>query len=331
MLSIVSSVVCIAVMSQDIGSTAASSVEPNQPEHLRPVTEGDDGWLFLASEIRFVQAGSFWGEHAAPVSRARKPEWADPEPAILDFAQQLQDAGIRLLVVPVPAKATVMKEHLKQPDTVPVHSNLQAFLERLRSADVEVLDLQPHLQAVSDSGQQGYLKTDTHWSPVGLQRAADLISGWLIDQGVAAPNNVAPAMVEKEVQLRGDLVQMRDGGDGPSTEVTTVMLPELAWGPVSRDSPVVLLGDSHALVYSTGDDMHATDAGLAEHISAQLGHGVDRVAVRGSGATATRIELLRRRDQLKGKKAVVWVFAARDLTESDGWRQVPVISAKPKS
>jgi hypothetical protein len=35
--------------------------------------------------------------------------------------------------------------------------------------------------------------------------------------------------------------------------------------------------------------------------------------------------LLRRRDQMEGKKAVIWLFAARDLTESDGWRVVPVM------
>jgi alginate O-acetyltransferase complex protein AlgJ len=75
--------------------------------------------------------------------------------------------------------------------------------------------------------------------------------------------------------------------------------------------------------------MHAKDAGLVEHLSAAIGAPIDRVAVRGSGATATRIELLRRRDQMAGKKAVIWLFAARDLTESDGWRVVPVI--KPKS
>ena len=86
MLSIISIVVCLAAMSQDIGSAKVSSAEATQQAQLGPVTDGDHGWLFLASEIRFQQAGPFWGEHAASVSRARKPAWADPEPAIVDLA-----------------------------------------------------------------------------------------------------------------------------------------------------------------------------------------------------------------------------------------------------
>ncbi len=53
---------------------------------------------------------------------------------------------------------------------------------------------------------------------------------------------------------------------------------------------------------------------------------VDLIGVRGSGATTTRISLLRRRDNLAGKKTVVWCLSFREFTESfDGWRKVPVI------
>jgi alginate O-acetyltransferase complex protein AlgJ len=55
---------------------------------------------------------------------------------------------------------------------------------------------------------------------------------------------------------------------------------------------------------------------------------VDVVGVRGSGATAARINLLRRAQRAPGywadKRLVLWCFAARELTESDGWRLVPI-------
>jgi alginate O-acetyltransferase complex protein AlgJ len=40
------------------------------------------------------------------------------------------------------------------------------------------------------------------------------------------------------------------------------------------------------------------------------------------------VNLLRRAqadpDYLGGKRLVIWCFAARELTESDGWRHVPI-------
>ncbi|HUU68982.1 MAG TPA: hypothetical protein VM186_05630, partial [Planctomycetota bacterium] len=52
------------------------------------VVQGKDGWLFFAGELRHIGAGRFWGENAAAVSKATKPEDADPLPAILDFKAQ---------------------------------------------------------------------------------------------------------------------------------------------------------------------------------------------------------------------------------------------------
>jgi alginate O-acetyltransferase complex protein AlgJ len=96
-----------------------------------------------------------------------------------------------------------------------------------------------------------------------------------------------------------------------------------------RESPIVLLGDSHTLVFHAGEDMHGTGAGLADQLALELGFPVDVVGVRGSGATPARINLLRRKDNLAGKKLVIWCFSAREFTEATGgWRLVPVIGKK---
>src|SRR5918997_6988128 len=73
---------------------------------------GVDGWLFLASELRFLAQGVFWGEAAGKVARPRSVKAADPLPAIADFNQQLKQRGIQLLVVPVPAKAAIYPDKL---------------------------------------------------------------------------------------------------------------------------------------------------------------------------------------------------------------------------
>ena len=57
------------------------------------------------------------------------------------------------------------------------------------------------------------------------------------------------------------------------------------------------------------------------------------VGVRGSGATPARIELYRRGqadpEYLKNKKLVIWCFSAREFTENQGWRKVPVARKTP--
>jgi len=97
-----------------------------------------------------------------------------------------------------------------------------------------------------------------------------------------------------------------------------------------RDSPVLVLADSHGLVFHDGGDMYAKGAGLVDLLSAELGAPVDLIATRGSGATPVRITLARRarrdRTYLARKKVIIWCFAAREFTESfSGWRKVRLL------
>jgi len=41
--------------------------------------------------------------------------------------------------------------------------------------------------------------------------------------------------------------------------------------------------------------------------------------------TPARINLLRRGDNLAGKKLVIWCFTVREFTEGQGWKKVPVV------
>ena len=94
-----------------------------------------------------------------------------------------------------------------------------------------------------------------------------------------------------------------------------------------KADPVVVMGDSHCLVFHAGGDLHGTGAGLADQLAAELGHAVDVIGVQGSGATPARVNLLRRAkadpSYLANKKWIVWCFTAREFTESAGWSPVP--------
>ena len=68
-----------------------------------------------------------------------------------------------------------------------------------------------------------------------------------------------------------------------------------------------------------------TGAGLAEQLSFLLQRPVDRIAVNAGGAYASRQALARElaagRDRLRGKRVLVYEFAARELASGD-WRLV---------
>lgn len=299
---------------------------------------GLDGWVFFGPELHHLGAGRFWGADASAVSRARRPEDADPMPAIQDFKQQLDRLGIELLLVPVPPKATIYPDKVSEALTIPIpvprlDPAHQAFYDRLRADGLEVLDL-TDLFIRERFHPEGalYCRTDTHWSGTGCTVAATAIADRVKSRpwyDELATERFGAAWYT--TSITGDLT--RDDGAPESREelrLRGIVVEGPRPGPVPPDanSPVVLLGDSHNLVFHVGDDMHATGAGLPDQLAFELGLALDVVAVRGSGTTSARVNLLRRAqadpDYLGGKRLVIWCFAARELTESDGWRHVPI-------
>jgi alginate O-acetyltransferase complex protein AlgJ len=304
---------------------------------------GRDGWLFLASELRHLGVGKFWGPEAAKVSRATRPDRADPLPAILDFKAQLDRAGIELLLVPVPPKAVIYPDKLF-PDmasgTSPpsrLDAYHQQFYATLRQNKVNVLDLTPELLARRSDADGGvFCKTDTHWSGRGCVVAARRIAAAVGKRPWRSrpPGQSPPlAQEQRKVQITGDLAGALSPS-APAGETLSLRFVGVrkngALQPLEPDqgSPVVLLGDSHNLVFHAGGDMLARGAGLPDQLALELGRAVDLVAVRGSGATPARVSLLRRAranpNYLARKKLVIWCFGAREFTESSGWQRVPV-------
>jgi alginate O-acetyltransferase complex protein AlgJ len=303
------------------------------------VVKGKDGWLFASGELRSLSVGPFWGEAAASVSKAADPAGKDPLPAILDFKAQLDKAGVELLVVPVPAKATIYPEKIL--DSVPASSDAfprldaaqQEFFRILGENGIAVLDLaSAFLEHRNDKGGALYCMQDTHWSGRACVLAAGLIAERIKDrEWLAALPKRTFDIEEKTVEIVGDLAQM-SGEAKPVPEKMPLTFvyerTDAGAAPVapSDKSPILLLGDSHNLIFHGGDDMLARSAGLPDQLAYALGTPVDLVGVRGSGATPARINLARRRDNLAGKKLVIWCFTVREFTESpQGWRKVPVV------
>jgi len=298
----------------------------------RFVIMGKDGWYYLAKELRHLGIGQFWGENAVKVSRATKPKYADPLPAILDFNKSLQELGIHLIVVPVPPKVSIYPEGTGQSTEGRLDSMNATFLTLLKDKGVDVIDLAPvFLAKKSETGAPLYCKTDSHWSGEGCSIAAAHISEKLIQQDwLSKMHRRLYKKTVKKVTITGDLVTDLKGAPKETLQLGFITNDKDAPVEPRDGSPVILLGDSHTLVFHSGQDMHATGAGLPDLLAAKLGIEVALIGVRGSGATPARINLYRKvrsnPDYLKGKKALIWCFSAREFTESPGgWRVVPVV------
>jgi hypothetical protein len=340
-LAILATLVICAATAVAADSTKLSEIAAARKSET-PVVRGTWDWFYLPTELRHLAAGEFWGERAAGASQAARPENADPLPAILDFRDQLKQQGVRLILVPVPAKAVVYPGPLTG-EGLEARARLddvhQAFFAKLRGEGVEVIDLLPDfLAAAADGGDPIYCKTDSHWAGRGATIAARKIAAAL--DGVAWPEGaprVKTNATETKIQIQGDLaLLLKEGSPGPESLSLRFVNDSATGKPVepSLESPLLLLGDSHNLVFHSGDDMLATGAGLADQLAHELGMPVDLIGVRGSGATPARVNLMRRSranpDYLPAKKAVVWCFTVREFTESTGWSKVPLGQQTPQ-
>jgi len=199
-----------------------------------------------------------------------------------------------------------------------------------------VIDLWPHLAALRKSAKTPvYCKTDTHWAGIACRRAAALLAQQLKTRPWYEP--AAKTRFEAEertVEIDGDLVWDLPAGKKPALESIPLRFVGTRKGnllePMTPDpaSPILLLADSHGLIFHAGGEMYGPGAGLADQLAYELGIAPEVVAVKGSGATPARIALLRRArgkpEYLASKKVVVWLFAAREFTETAGWAKVPL-------
>ena len=271
--------------------------------------EGADGWRFLPAELRFADklASPDIASMTAPAAGA-----------IADFAAQLKVEGIQLVVIPIPPKALVKAAALgiSADEAKKMREGWSAIMAALTLQGVQVLDLLPDYDTLQDPA---FCLRDTHWSGHGIEAAVSRLAAAIEESGLTV-KKPAPAPW-KETSIRGDL-----GGD---PENVKLHFPEVN---AAAKAPVLLLGDSHVLVFHQGGDMHAAGAGLPEQVGAFLGAMPEVLGVRGSGATSSRMQLARRArsepGSLKDMKVVAWVFAGREFTEADMWKKVPIFPRK---
>ena len=94
--------------------------------------------------------------------------------------------------------------------------------------------------------------------------------------------------------------------------------------PDDEASPVIVMGDSHTLIYHEGDDMHTSAAGVVDHLQEKIGFKIFLAASRGSSSQALR-QIYKGKEFWEEKKMLIWISSIREFTEERRWLQLPRI------
>ena len=304
-------------------SKDAAAKVANQPN----VRGEDSEWFFLVRELKQIAAGKFW-EKPWEETAANK---TDPLPSMLEFQKLLADKGIKLLVAPVPAKAMIYPEKFSAKYSPGDVQSLSPLIEKFQAAGLNVFDLEPLLLARRKAAPDDRLfcAQDAHFTPL----TCELISDFIVEQlgGNSEEEETAGDLSRSPVEvieIKGDQVIGSEWEEEVAPEKLNVRYAGRKISgkiiPVQPDpsSPVLLIGDSHTLVFHEGAEtgMHCKGAGLFDHMSARFGFPIDLVGVRGSGLVQARKQLYYRaaanEDYWADKKVVVWVFSTREFTQS---------------
>jgi len=319
-------------------SVAARSLRPKMQAlqffMLRDAGEkalvGPDGWLFYQPGIGYLTQRPRPGDSTAQEAAA----------AAIRFRDDLAARGIHLIVTPAPNKESVYPDKLSRcaaPPSDVLSKETSSFLAQCQAAGIEVVDLFGlYRDTRKSSTELLYLEQDSHWSPAGMEIAANVVAGRVFQRGWLAPGTISYDLHPAPIQEIGDLVRMIRS---PEIEARVVPQAIAASQVVRRDtgalftddpSPEVLvLGDSFLRIYERDAP---GSAGFVAHLARKFGRPVAGIINDGGASTLVRQELFRRPRLLARAKVVVWEFVERDIRlGTEGWQIVPLPPVKAAS
>ena len=296
-------------------------------EGAKDVMVGKDGWLFHRPSFDLLTKKT-----ANLSSNLNGPQASIT--AISELAKTLRERGISLTIMPVWPKLSVQPEYFVGPSEPKYNLVKPAWYE---SWSAEVKKTGAYLHDPADSireakaAQKGvaYLMTDSHWNSITMMTCARNLADDLVANKYITRGSHKSLAAERKITNEGDLARMLRLPDRwlnftqEETLISEVRTgSKERWLP-SRQSPVLLLGDSYSNIFSLKSMGWGEDGGFSEHLGANLGFPVDCILRNGDGAHATRAELsaelARGNDRLLGKKMVVWQFSASELTAGN-WK-----------
>ncbi|KQV70461.1 alginate O-acetyltransferase [Rhizobium sp. Root1220] len=274
-------------------------------EGRRGVIVGTEGWLFSDEEFR--------GAASADVGID------DGVKEIAKIAATLRSYGVRLIVVPLPAKNDIYREHLADHRYAQISQDrYDEFVRSMVSSNIEYVDARAALLNAKATGAV-FLKTDTHWTPFGAKVVADATQAEAgISPTVQYMLNDAPAE-----DVRGDLVKFVTGS-ALSAEIglnDEIITPQTVSQTGPDDLNDILGEDESFSTVLVGTSYSANEAwSFPSYLEAALGSKVLNVAEAGRGPVFPMHKFLSHASAKSWPQTVVWEFPIRYLTDPALWK-----------
>jgi hypothetical protein len=212
---------------------------------------------------------SFWSDQSGEASVPPSGTDIDQEyPAsILLVAETLENRGIQLVVVLVPAKNRILGGLANTRLSSRLSGRYNDAVRTLSSLGIQVLDLEtafrnhPQMEAL-------YMRTDTHWSPEGARIAAQALAGFITGQGLLSRYESLDfeTRISGTESFRGDLFEFF-----PMPTNADPALPLIRIGPFSRFLPKPEILTRYATFPVTSPSIDAsTGAEAATSVAAWL-------------------------------------------------------------
>ena len=306
---------------------------------------GNNGWLFYRPDVEYFTSRGFLDPNVMKQHQRSGIDAIQPNPltAIFQLNEDLKKRNITLIIMPAPAKTLIYPEELTTRyagnASIIQNPSYQSWKKQLEDRGITVFDPATALiRAKKTSETSLFLKTDTHWSPDGMEIAAQLLAKHLAAQ---LPAQTAAGYTTEIIPLRGqgDLTTMlklpANQKYFPREKVSLhqVHLADGSRWTADRNADLLLLGDSFCNIFSLGGMGWGEGSGFAERLSYALQRPLDKIVINAGGAFAARQqlwqEMMRGQDRLAGKHVVIYEFALRDLAFGD-WKMLPLPKVKKR-
>lgn len=273
-------------------------------EGRKGVVVGSDGWLFSTEEYR-----------AADDETRRLNEAVR---AVAQVRDRLAAMGTALVVLPLPGKADVYREHTDYPTLSDAMAlRYDGFRAALAERNVSTVDTRAALLA-GKSDQQVFLKGDTHWSPEGAAIVARATA--LATRSLISPQPFALSTGET-IAVDGDLtkfiVSAQYARQVSLAPEPVTLLHASAEQPASSDLDI--FGGQPIDVALVGTSYSANEKwSFAASLMGALGADIVNFAEEGHGPFRPMHDYLLS-DFAKNSppKLVIWEFPVRYLTDPD--------------
>jgi hypothetical protein len=283
------------------------------------------GFVLGRRELTFFTAWNGPTEAGGTTPRALAFDQPDhPLHVIEAYAKAFRERGIDFLVVPIPRRIQIYPDRL--PDFPPQGTDFPGagaattrLLLALAERGIESIDLLPLFAAAreskaSDDDRFLFHDYNAHWTPRAARIAADAVARYVGSlEGFPPP----AAIADRDFVVRRERAMYQLPPHIPEAEAPVPVWVDRVLGldgaPVdyrNRESPILVLGDSHCSWYggALGGDFGA-------QLHARLGVPIDTIVLDDGGSEAVWTNLARRRNGLQGKRVVVWIFAANVLLD----------------